>query len=161
MLEEAPVDIGRRIRTTRKHAQLSQDGLARLAGMSVGAVAQLEQGGRTDPHYSTLNKLAEALKMSVGELVEGQADRGKALAPEAKAEAPPVVELYCYENWPSRKEALKTIYQRAEALRADGYCCEVTYKEVEDNGEVKQGQLIRAIKFPEPTHVKPEEAKHE
>ncbi len=70
-----------------------------------------------------------------------------------------VVEMYRYEDWPSRQEALKTVNQRAAALRAEGYCCEVTSKEVEDNGEVKQGQLIRAIQFPEPTHVKPEEEK--
>ncbi len=74
------MDIGRRIRAARKHAQLSQDGLARLAGMSVGAVAQLEQGGRTDPHYSTLEKLAGALNMSVGALLEESAHAGKALA---------------------------------------------------------------------------------
>ncbi len=74
------MDIGRRIRTARKHAQLSQDGLARLAGMSVSAVAQIEQGGRTDPHYSTLEKLAGALNMSVGELLEEPALAGKALA---------------------------------------------------------------------------------
>ncbi len=74
------MDIGRRVRTARKGAELSQDGLARLAGMSVSAVAQIEQGGRTDPHYSTLEKLAGALNMSVAELVEGQADRGKVLA---------------------------------------------------------------------------------
>jgi transcriptional regulator with XRE-family HTH domain len=37
--------------------------------MSVSAVAQIEQGGRTDPHYSTLDKLAGALNMSVGELL--------------------------------------------------------------------------------------------
>ncbi len=66
-----------------------------------------------------------------------------------------VVEMYRYEDWPSRKEALKTVTERVEELRAEGYCCEVTYKECEDNGEVKQGQLIRAIDFPTPTHVRP------
>jgi transcriptional regulator with XRE-family HTH domain len=40
----------------------------------------IEQRERTDPHYSTLEKLAGALEMSVAELVEGQADRGKVLA---------------------------------------------------------------------------------
>jgi transcriptional regulator with XRE-family HTH domain len=38
--------------------------------MSVSAVAQIEQGGRTDPHYSTLKKLAGALGVSVAALAE-------------------------------------------------------------------------------------------
>ncbi len=71
------MDIGKRVRAARKRAQLSQDGLAREAKMSVSAVAQIEQGGRTDPHYSTLEKLAEALNMSVGELLEEPALTGK------------------------------------------------------------------------------------
>jgi transcriptional regulator with XRE-family HTH domain len=74
----ASVDIGRRVKTARKSAQLSQDGLARLAGMSVSAVAQIEQGGRTDPHYSTLEKLAGALDISVGELVGDPVPLGEA-----------------------------------------------------------------------------------
>ena len=74
------MDIAGRVRTARRRAQLSQEGLARLAGTSVGAVRMIEQRERTDPHYSTLEKLAGALEMSVAELVEGQADRGKVLA---------------------------------------------------------------------------------
>lgn len=69
MGEEAEVTLGDRIHDMRKAAKLSQDALARRAGMSVSAVAQIEQGGRTDPHYSTLTKLADALNMSVGELL--------------------------------------------------------------------------------------------
>jgi transcriptional regulator with XRE-family HTH domain len=55
--------------------------------MSVSAVAQIEQGGRTDPHYSTLEKLAGALNMSVGELLEEPALAGKG---EASREAGPL-----------------------------------------------------------------------
>lgn len=159
MLEEAYVDLAERIRTARKARQWSQEDLAHRAGLSLRAYRSLERGEAVDPHYSTLNKLASGLSVPVGDLLEEPTLSGKAKAPEAKAGV--VVEMYRWGDWPSRKEALKTIYQRAEALRAEGYCCEVTYKEVEDNGEVKQGQLIRAIKFPEPTQVKPEEEKHE
>lgn len=77
------MDIGRRVKTARKRAQLSQDALARLAGISVSAVAQIEQGERTDPHYSTLRKLAEGLGMSVGELLE---DYPKVEAPTSSPE---------------------------------------------------------------------------
>ncbi len=74
------MDIGSRIRVERKAAGLSQEALARRADMSLNGLAQLERGGRTDPHYSTLEKLAGALDMSVGELVEEPALAPKALA---------------------------------------------------------------------------------
>lgn len=63
------MNIGKRVQVARKRAQLSQDALARRASMSVSAVAQIEQGGRTDPHYSTLKKIAEALNISISELI--------------------------------------------------------------------------------------------
>lgn len=63
------MNIGARVKMARKRAQLSQDALARRAGMSVSAVAQIEQGGRNDPHYSTLVKLADAFGVSISELV--------------------------------------------------------------------------------------------
>jgi transcriptional regulator with XRE-family HTH domain len=64
------VEIGKNVRDARKKAQLSQEALARQAGISVSAVAQIEQGERTDPHYSTLSKLAKGLGISVGELLD-------------------------------------------------------------------------------------------
>ena len=71
------MDIGKNVKDARKRAQLSQEALARQAGISVSAVAQIEQGERTDPHYSTLSKLAKGLGISVGELL----DSPKAEAP--------------------------------------------------------------------------------
>jgi len=38
--------------------------------MSLTGLAQLEQGSRTDPHISTLSKIAEALDVPVTELLE-------------------------------------------------------------------------------------------
>ena len=72
------MDIGKEIRSARKKRGLTQEELARRANMSLNGLAQLEQGGRTDPHYSTLSKLAVALDVSVGELLE----EGKVLAPQ-------------------------------------------------------------------------------
>ena len=72
--------IGDRIRIARRRARMSQEELARRAGMSLNGVAQLEQGGRTDPHISTLNKLAEALDVPVVELLE-ESTSPKVLAP--------------------------------------------------------------------------------
>ncbi len=74
------MDIGSRIKEARKQAQLSQDGLARKAHVSLGAITQIEQGQRTDPHYSTLHKIANALDVSVSELLQEAGEPGKALA---------------------------------------------------------------------------------
>ena len=72
------MDIGKEIRRARRDRGLTQEELARRANISLNGLAQLEQGGRTDPHYSTLSKLAVALGVSVGELL----DEGKVLAPQ-------------------------------------------------------------------------------
>jgi transcriptional regulator with XRE-family HTH domain len=64
------LDIGKQLRKARRARGLTQEELARRANMSLNGLAQLEQGGRTDPHYSTLNKLATALDMSVAEFLE-------------------------------------------------------------------------------------------
>ena len=61
--------LAERIRTARKERQLSQEALANRAGMSLRAFRSLETGEADDPHYSTLSKLAEALGLSVSELV--------------------------------------------------------------------------------------------
>ena len=57
------------IKRLREHNGLTQDALAKKAGLSWGYIARLEIG-RHDPSLSTLVKLAKALKVTVGELVE-------------------------------------------------------------------------------------------
>jgi transcriptional regulator with XRE-family HTH domain len=73
------VDIGARLRTARKAAGLTQEGVARRAGLTLKAVGEVERGEVQDPHYSTLTAIARALGMTVGELV------GEELAPLADA----------------------------------------------------------------------------
>lgn len=63
------LDIGDRIRTTRKAAGLSQEDLARRAGMSLKGMGDIERGDIADPHYTSLKKIADGLGMSVGELL--------------------------------------------------------------------------------------------
>ena len=55
------MDIAARIKEARRKAQISQEELARRAGISVHGVAVLEQGARSDPHLSTMAKIADAL----------------------------------------------------------------------------------------------------
>src|SRR5829696_6908963 len=72
--------IGSCIRAARKARGLSQEEVARRAGMSLNGVAVLEQGGRTDPHYSTLVNIARALGMTVAELT-GEAQEAPLVEP--------------------------------------------------------------------------------
>jgi transcriptional regulator with XRE-family HTH domain len=58
-----------RIQKVRDERRLSQEVLAKRAGISRGYLARLETG-RHDPTLSTLIKIAKALQVKVGELVE-------------------------------------------------------------------------------------------
>lgn len=58
-----------RLKLLRKSSGLTQGELAKRSGISQGYLARLEIGMH-DPSLSTLAKLAKALKVTVGELVE-------------------------------------------------------------------------------------------
>jgi transcriptional regulator with XRE-family HTH domain len=77
--------LGGRVRAARKARDLSQETLARAAGVSLNLVNKLERGVITDPHYSTLHGLAGALEVSVEDLA------GRAPVPlvEASETGPP------------------------------------------------------------------------
>ncbi len=64
------MSIGSRIRAARKAAGLSQEELARRAGMSLKGMGDIERGDIADPHYSSLNKIASGLGVTVTELLE-------------------------------------------------------------------------------------------
>jgi transcriptional regulator with XRE-family HTH domain len=58
-----------RLKRIREARGLTQEALARKAGISRPYLARLEMG-RHDPHLSRLRKLAKALGVPVGELLE-------------------------------------------------------------------------------------------
>jgi transcriptional regulator with XRE-family HTH domain len=58
-----------RIKTLREARGITQADLARKASVSAGYIARLETR-RHDPKLSTLVKLAKALNVTVGELLE-------------------------------------------------------------------------------------------
>jgi transcriptional regulator with XRE-family HTH domain len=60
--------IGRRVQSVRKRRGLSQADLAKLSGISVSLIRQLEQGQRDDTRLETLRKLAVALRVPTAEL---------------------------------------------------------------------------------------------
>jgi transcriptional regulator with XRE-family HTH domain len=58
-----------RLKQLRADRGMSQEALAKKAGISRVFVARLETG-KQDPTLTTLTKLAKALKVKVGELLE-------------------------------------------------------------------------------------------
>ncbi len=58
-----------KLKRLREQRGLTQEALAQKAGISRAYLARLEMG-RHDPHLSRLRKLAKALGVKVGRLVE-------------------------------------------------------------------------------------------
>ncbi len=72
------MDLAGRIRTEREARQMSQEALARQAGMSLRALNSLERGEAVNPHYATLAGIADAFGMSISELLEEPVPLGEA-----------------------------------------------------------------------------------
>jgi transcriptional regulator with XRE-family HTH domain len=60
-----------RIRKLRQKAELSQEGLARKAGITTASIAKIELGGSANPTIRTLARITRALGVSIDGLVEG------------------------------------------------------------------------------------------
>ena len=67
----AVVYIGERLRQLREERALRQEDLAELAGVGKNTVNRIEKN-RTEPHMTTVRKLAEALEVDPRELVRGE-----------------------------------------------------------------------------------------
>jgi transcriptional regulator with XRE-family HTH domain len=65
------VHIGERLRRLREERALRQEDLAKLAGIGQNTVNRIEKN-RTEPHMTTIRKLADALEVDAGELVRGE-----------------------------------------------------------------------------------------
>jgi DNA-binding XRE family transcriptional regulator len=65
--------LARRLQSLRQRARLNQEGLAWLSGVSVHLIQSLEQGRASNPTLRTMLRLAEALGVTVAELLEGVA----------------------------------------------------------------------------------------
>lgn len=62
--------IGVVIKKLREQQGLSQQALAKKAKVTDAYIAMLETGARKNPTIETLKRLAKALKVKVGELLE-------------------------------------------------------------------------------------------
>jgi transcriptional regulator with XRE-family HTH domain len=87
--------LGPRMRERRTALGLSQEAVARKAGLSLNLVNKLENGVVTDPHYSTLVGLAGALGVAVGELVREPVP----LAGASETGRPPLIERKAVQDW--------------------------------------------------------------
>lgn len=62
--------LGSRIKAARESRGLSIRDLAELAGINKSQIVRIESG-RSDPHYTTLLRIARALEVSVGDFTDG------------------------------------------------------------------------------------------
>jgi transcriptional regulator with XRE-family HTH domain len=67
-MQTAVVKIGENLKRQRIRKALTQEELARQAGITTASVARIERN-ETEPHMSTLRKLAKALDIDPAELV--------------------------------------------------------------------------------------------
>ncbi len=68
------------LRVWRVNAGLSQEALAREAGVGVHTIMRIEQGGRR-PHPATRKRIADALGVTVSDVAEFVADLPEPLEP--------------------------------------------------------------------------------
>ena len=61
--------IGKRIKKIRKQKKLSQDKLSKLADLSLNTIVNIEREKNTNPTVETLKKIANALNVTLDELV--------------------------------------------------------------------------------------------
>lgn len=62
-------ELGSNLRTARKKLGLTQEQVAERSGVHVTEISRMEAGKR-DPQVSTLLKLAKAVEVPAGELLE-------------------------------------------------------------------------------------------
>lgn len=62
--------LARNIKKLRERKGLSQDRLAKLADVANNTIIKIEQGENINPTLDTLNKIAQALDVSIEELLK-------------------------------------------------------------------------------------------
>ena len=68
MLAVAP--LKEKLRTERRRAALTQEELAKRAGVGIATIARIEGGEIEEPRVSTLRKLAQALGVEARDLLD-------------------------------------------------------------------------------------------
>jgi len=69
MAKELPT-IAKNIKKYRDKLGISQDKLSKMAGVTLHTIAKIETGSTSDPRIETLRKIADALGVSVDDLIQ-------------------------------------------------------------------------------------------
>lgn len=88
MIDVDPFALGARVKARREELRMTQEELARQAGLSVASVSKLERGESSNPRSMTLRKYAAALKTTPEYLLHGE--RPPAPSPPAGDDAPEI-----------------------------------------------------------------------
>lgn len=78
------VPVGGRIRTIRAEREMTLDDLAKKAGLSKGLLSKLENLADANPSLETLYRIAVALDLTLGDLLDSGAVRAKRIIPDKK-----------------------------------------------------------------------------
>ncbi len=62
--------IGKNIKKYRKKLGISQDKLSKLAGITLHTITKIESGTTPNPRIETVKKIADALGVSIEELLK-------------------------------------------------------------------------------------------
>jgi transcriptional regulator with XRE-family HTH domain len=130
--------IGARIRTQRRALGQTLQELARVTGLSVGFLSQLERG-QTSPSLASLTNIAKALDLPFGALVESPA----AAQPDSHQEKR---KRYAIENGAVNYERLSTVFEgsRMHAVKIympSGYGGEAVSHDGEEFVYVLRGEI--------------------
>ena len=62
--------LAENIKRFRKQKELSQDKLSKLAGVTLTTLVKMESGANDNPKIKTLQKIADALEVTMNDLLE-------------------------------------------------------------------------------------------
>jgi putative transcriptional regulator len=70
MMAKLGTTIARNIKRYRGEHGISQDKLSKLAGVTLHTITKIEAGKTSDPRVETMRRIADALKVSIDELIK-------------------------------------------------------------------------------------------
>jgi transcriptional regulator with XRE-family HTH domain len=118
---ENPMHIGHRIKAVRTERGLSLPDLAKEAGISKGLLYHIENSETPpNPSLETLNKISQALKITLAMLLEKRGVKGKRILPERlEPELEEMIKALNKQNEPLSETALDALYLLQE--RSGGF----------------------------------------
>lgn len=69
IMHKLTLPIAKNIKKYRQKAELSQDKLSKLAGVTLHTITKIESGATLDPRVETVKRIANALNRTVDDLL--------------------------------------------------------------------------------------------